>query len=163
MNEAGREQDQAGEHPRQVGEQEDVGAGPEHADPAGPPERGRDLLLLALALVIANEAIFTFYVIAEDSAALTAQMGRFALKSGMAYLTWQGFGLSRWILVFLVAAAVVAGPFALADAWQSGAPAFAVILTATFVAYIAAGWLLALSPDVSRFIAHRRREREQSP
>jgi uncharacterized membrane protein HdeD (DUF308 family) len=128
---------------------------------AAVPERGRDLLYLALALVMANEAVFTFFVIAQDSAALTAQLGRFALKAGLAYMTGQGFSIPRWVLVVLVAAAIVAGPFALADAWRSGDMGFTAILTATFLAYVAAGWLLVFSRDVSDFIRHRRFRRQQ--
>lgn len=139
----------------------DVPGAQQRISPGRFTERGRDLLLLALALVIINEAIFTFYVIAEDSAALTAQMGRFALKAGMAYMTWQGYAISRWILAFLVGAAIVAGPFALSDAFRSGNMIFTAILTATFVAYVASGWLLVFARDVADFITHRRYLREQ--
>jgi drug/metabolite transporter (DMT)-like permease len=123
---------------------------------AGPAaERGRDLALLALGIIIINEAIFTAYVLAQDRDALVAQAGRFALKAGMAYLTWQGFALSRWILVVLVAAAIIAAPWALADAYARGPLSFALILTATVAGYLVAGWLLALSADVSRFVRDR--------
>ncbi|CAN5641765.1 hypothetical protein BH23GEM9_BH23GEM9_06790 [soil metagenome] len=134
--------------------------GPEDESPPVD-ERGRDLTLLALGLVIVNEAIFTAYVVAQDQHALVAQMGRFALKAGLAYLTWQGFSLSRWVLVVLVGAAIIAAPWALADAYREGPPLFALILSLTVAAYVVSGWLLALSPAVARFIRHRARLRNR--
>jgi hypothetical protein len=120
-------------------------------------ERGRDLTLLALAIVIVNEAVFTGYIVlAQDQHVLVAQAGRFALKAGLAYLTWQGFMISRWVLVLLVAAAIVAGPWALADAFAAGVTASALILTLTVIGYVVAGWLLAFSPAVAGFIRQRR-------
>lgn len=118
-------------------------------------ERGRDLTLLALGLVIINEAVFTAYVVAQQPEALVAQAGRFALKAGMAWLTWQGFALSRWILVVLVGAALIAAPWALADAWSAGIDTYALVLAASVAAYGVAGWLLALSPDVARYVKQR--------
>jgi hypothetical protein len=124
-------------------------------------ERGRDLTLLALGLVIVNEAVFTAFVVAQDHDALVAQVGRFALKAGLAWLAWQGFALSRWILVALVAAAILAAPWALRDAFRDASPGFALLLSATVVAYVVAGWLLALSPDVSRFVRQRSEQRNR--
>lgn len=124
-------------------------------------EKGRDLTLLALAIIIINEAIFTGYVVTQDQDALVAQAGRFALKAGMAWLTWQGFTLSRWILVVLVAAAIVAAPWALIDAWRAGTFGFAAVMTATVAGYLVAGWLLAFSADVGRFIRQRAEARQR--
>jgi hypothetical protein len=118
-------------------------------------ERGRDLTLLALALIVINEGIFTAFVIAQDQDAIVAQAGRFALKAGLAWLTWQGFVISRWVLVLLVGAALLAAPWALRDAFAGGISPFALVLTATVAAYAAAGWLLAFSPHVSAFIRQR--------
>jgi hypothetical protein len=124
-------------------------------------ERGRDLTLLGLGLVIVNEAIFTAFVVAQDHDSLVAQIGRFALKAGLAWLTWQGFALSRWILVALVAAAIVAAPWALSDAFREASFGFALLLSVTVVAYVVAGWLLALSPAVSRFVRQRGEQRNR--
>jgi hypothetical protein len=134
---------------------EDAPSAPAETPLAEPDERGRDLTLLALAIVVVNEAVFTGFVLAEEPQALVAQAGRFALKAGLAWLTWQGFTVSRWILVVLVGAAIVAAPWALADAYGGGLSVTAVVITATVAAYVAAGWLLAFTPAVGRYIRYR--------
>jgi hypothetical protein len=120
-------------------------------------ERGRDLTLLALALVLVNEAIFTAQIVlAQEPNVLVAQAGRFAVKAGLAYMTWQGFALPRWLLAFLAAVAAAAGPWALRDAYAAGFGPWQAVLTATVVGYVAATWLLIGSRDVSAFLRHRR-------
>jgi hypothetical protein len=137
-------------------------------DPARAPggERGRDLTLLALALVLVNEAIFTAQIVlAQEPNVLVAQAGRFAVKAGLAYMTWQGFALPRWLLAFLAAVAAAAGPWALRDAYAAGFGPWQAVLTATVVGYVAATWLLIGSRDVSAFLRHRRdlRDRDVRP
>jgi hypothetical protein len=121
-------------------------------------ERGRDLTLLALAIVIVIEGAFALLTVlagAGDRLVLTA--GRFALITGMAYMTYQGFAVPRWVLVALVAfAGVVGGPVGIYIALTGGNVGQAVIAAVGMAGYVAAGWLLALSPAVAGFIRQRR-------
>lgn len=120
-------------------------------------ERGRDLTLLALAIVLTVEAAFLGAdVLAQGSHVLVRGAGRFALMSGLAYMTWQGFLVSRWVLVVLVGGAVVAAPWALGPALRGGVSGYALLHLAGAAGYLAAGLLLAASPAVGAFIRHRR-------
>jgi hypothetical protein len=126
---------------------------------AGPPpfaERGRDLLLLALGLVMLIEGLFAGVTIAGGHPAPVANVGRFALLAGMSYMTWQGFPVSRWILVVLAGVAALAGPSQVLQAVSGGRPLWAAVLAATVVGYAAASWLLAANRDVADYIEHRR-------
>jgi hypothetical protein len=130
---------------------------PPRRDPAPPTERGRDLALLALGLVMTVEAIFLVAdVLAQGQHVLVRGAGRFALMAGLAYMTWQGFMLSRWILVVLVAAAVAAAPWVLGTAFREGPAHLALLHAAGAAAYLAAGVLLAGARDVAAFLHHRR-------
>jgi hypothetical protein len=92
---------------------------------------------------------------AGDRLVLTA--GRFALITGMAYMTYQGFAVPRWVLVALVGfAGVVGGPVGIYIAVTGGNVGQAVIAAVGMAGYVAAGWLLALSPAVAGFIRQRR-------
>jgi hypothetical protein len=124
---------------------------------APPTERGRDLTLLALGLVMAVEGTFLVAdVLAQGQHVLVRGAGRFALMAGLCYMTWQGFALSRWILVILVAAAVAAAPWVLGAAFREGPASLALLHSAGAVAYLIAGVLLAGSGAVATFLRHRR-------
>lgn len=126
-------------------------------DPAPVSENGRDLTLLALALVMAVEAAFLAAdVVAQGTGVLVRGAGRFALMAGLAYMTWQGFVVSRWVLVALIAAAVVTAPWVIAETLQGGVSAWALLHVAGAAGYLAAGLLLAGSRPVATFIRHRR-------
>jgi hypothetical protein len=121
------------------------------------PERGRDLTLLALTLVLAVEAAFLASDVAtHGSQVLVRGAGRFALIAGLSYMTWQGFVVSRWVLVALVGAAVLFAPWALSGAFEGGVSAGAVLHIAGAAGYLVAALLLSVSGDVSAFIRHRR-------
>lgn len=124
------------------------------AAPDGFPERGRDLTLLALMLILAVEAAFLLLDLAQGGQ-LVRGAGRFALLSGLSYMTWQGFYFSRWVLVALVGAAVLFAPWAVAGAFQAGFAAGAVHAGGA-AGYLAGGLLLSASRDVSGFLRHRR-------
>jgi hypothetical protein len=124
------------------------------ATPGGFTERGRDLTLLALMLILAVEAAFLLLDLAQGGE-LVRGAGRFALLAGLSYMTWQGFQFSRWVLVALVGAAVAFAPWAVADAFRAGLTAGAVH-AAGAAAYLAGGLLLSFSRDVSSFLRHRR-------
>jgi hypothetical protein len=129
--------------------------------PNDPGELARDLTLLALAIVIVNEAIFTAHIVfAQEEHVLVAQAGRFAVRAGLAYMTWQGFAWSRWVLAILVAVPAVAGPWQLASAYADGVTPFALLLTATVIGYFAATWLLVGSRRVGAFLRYRRQLRD---
>jgi hypothetical protein len=142
----------------------------ERADspPAGQaplPERARDLTLLALGIIVINEAVLTAQIVVSgEENVLVAQAGRLAVKAGLAYMTWQGFGWPRWMLALLAAVAALTGPWALAHAWRDGATPWSLLLTVIVAGYFVATWLLVGSRTVSRFLAHRRelRDRETS-
>jgi hypothetical protein len=126
---------------------------------AGFTERGRDLTLLALAIVVIIEgalALLTVFAGAGDRLVLTA--GRFALITGMAYMTYQGFAVPRWLLVVLAGfAAVVGGPHGLHLAITAGSPGQAVLVAVSMTGYATAAWLLAGSPAVRAYLRYRRR------
>jgi hypothetical protein len=124
-------------------------------------EKGRDLLLLALALVMATEALFAAVTIAGGHPAPVANIGRFALLSGMSYMTWQGFPISRWILVLLTGVAALAGPAQVLQAVQAGSIRWALVLGATVVGYALSCYLLAANRDVAGYIVHRRHLRDR--
>ena len=121
--------------------------------PGGFPERGRDLTLLALTLVLAVEGTFLLLDLVQGGQ-LVRGAGRFALLSGLSYMTWQGFQFSRWVLVALVGAAIAFAPWALADAFQAGFTAGAVHAGGA-AGDLAGGLLLSFSRDVSSFLRHR--------
>jgi hypothetical protein len=124
-------------------------------------ERGRDFLMLALALVLFNEGLFAGIAIAGGHPAPVANLGRFTMLAAMAYMTWQGFPVSRWILVFLAAVAAVVGPTQVMQALQEGRTAGALLLALTVAGYVLAFILLAFNRDVATFIRHRRWLRDQ--
>jgi hypothetical protein len=124
------------------------------ATASGFTERGRDLTLLALMLILAVEAAFLLLDLAQGGE-LVRGAGRFALMAGLSYMTWQGFYFSRWVLVALVGAAVLFAPWAVAAAFQAGFTAGAVH-AAGAAGYLAGGVLLSVFGDVSAFIGHRR-------
>jgi hypothetical protein len=129
--------------------------------PSDPGELARDLTLLALAIVIVNEAIFTAQIVfAQEEHVLVAQAGRFAVRAGLAYMTWQGFTWSRWVLAILVAVPAVAGPWQLASAYADGVTPYALLITATVIGYFAATWLLVGSRRVGAFLRYRRELRD---
>jgi uncharacterized membrane protein len=134
--------------------------GQPHGSSSAPPvsERGRDLTLLALGLIVAIEGLFAALSVAWGlEGRLVLSMGRFALISGMAYMTWQGFAFPRWLLVALVAFAVIGGPIAVWSAMATGGVREALLPAFTMLGYAAAGALLVLSPEVRSFLAQRRR------
>jgi hypothetical protein len=154
------------ERPDGPADRDDPDGQADPADPADPAaalftERGRDLLLLALGIVLLNEAIFAAVAIARGHPAPVANLGRFTMLAAMSWMTWQGFAFSRWVLVILVAAAVLTGPGQLLHAWREETPLWAALLTLTVAGYILAGWLLAFDAGVSRAIRHRRILRER--
>lgn len=125
-------------------------------------ERGRDLTLLALAIVLAVEAAFLAAdVLAQGSHVLVRGAGRFALMAGLAYMTWQGFFMARWVLVLLIAAPVIAAPWIIGPILSDGAAGSVVLHTAGAAGYLVAGLLLAVYPDVASFLRHRRDLRER--
>jgi hypothetical protein len=130
-----------------------------HSDTAGFTERGRDLTLLALAIVLVIEGAFALLTVlagAGDRLVLTA--GRFALITGMAYMAYQGFAVPRWLLVALVGfAAVVGGPLGIHLALTAGNAGQAVLVAVSMAGYATAAWLLAGSPAVRAFLRYRRR------
>jgi hypothetical protein len=121
-------------------------------------ERGRDLTLLALALVLLVEAAFLVTdVLAQGQQVLVRGAGRFALLAGISWMTWQGFTVSRWILVAMLALFVAAAPLAIGAALSAGGSTGMLVLTAAGAAgYLAAGLLLAGSRDVAAFLRQRR-------
>jgi hypothetical protein len=122
-------------------------------------ERGRDLLLLALALIMVIEGLFAAVTIAGGHPAPVANIGRFALLAGLSYMTWQGFPVSRWILVLLAGVAALAGPWQVLEAISGGRPVWAAVLACTVAGYAAACWLLAAHRDVADYLAYRRHVR----
>ncbi|HSJ23324.1 MAG TPA: hypothetical protein VK929_01485 [Longimicrobiales bacterium] len=124
-------------------------------------ERGRDLLLLALALVLANEALFAGVTIAGGHPAPVANVGRFTMLAAMSYMTWQGFSISRWILVILAAVAAIVGPAQVLESLSAGRPLWAAVLALTGAGYALSFFLLAFQGDVARFIRHRRLLRDR--
>jgi hypothetical protein len=128
--------------------------------PAPPTELGRDLTLLALGLVMMVEGMFlTVDVVAHGQSVLVRGAGRFALMAGLCYMTWQGFAVSRWVLVVLIAAAVAAAPMVLGAALREG-PAFVLLHAGGAAGYLVAGVLLAGSGKVAGFLRHRRALRD---
>jgi 4-amino-4-deoxy-L-arabinose transferase-like glycosyltransferase len=124
--------------------------------PAPPTELGRDLTLLALGLVMVVEGVFlTVDVVAQGQSVLVRGAGRFALMAGLCYMTWQGFAVSRWVLVVLIAAAVAAAPVVLGAALREG-HAVALLHAGGAAGYLVAGVLLAGSGKVAAFLRHRR-------
>jgi hypothetical protein len=124
--------------------------------PDPPTELGRDLTLLALGLVMLVEGVFlTVDVVAQGQSVLVRGAGRFALMAGLCYMTWQGFAVSRWVLVVLIAAAVAAAPLVLGAAFREG-PALALLHAGGAAGYLVAGVLLAGSGKVAAFLRHRR-------
>jgi hypothetical protein len=122
-------------------------------------EKGRDLTLLALAIVVAVEGAFALYtVMAGAEGRLVLSAGRFALIAGLAYMTWQGFAFPRWILVVLVGFAVFGGPIALRMAASEGTTLQLLLLTVSVAGYAVTGWLLAFSAPVREFLSQRRRD-----
>jgi hypothetical protein len=119
-------------------------------------ERGRDLALLALAIVVVIEGVFAaLTVLADVEGRLVLSMGRFALISGLSYMTWQGFALPRWVLTVLAAFAVIGGPVAIHAAVQAGSTALALLAAVAMLGYAAAVALLVLSADVRAFLRQR--------
>jgi hypothetical protein len=121
-------------------------------------ERGRDLTLLALALVVTIEGLFaglTLFAGVEGRGVLS--LGRFALISGLAYMTWQGFAFPRWLLVGLAAVATIGGPIAVYAAVSSGNAGQAALAGFAMLGYAAAAALLVLSAAVREFVDQRRR------
>jgi hypothetical protein len=124
-------------------------------------ERGRDLMLLALALVVVVEGSFAAYAAVRAEGTLAAGAGRFALISGMSWMTWQGFAFSRWLLVVLAGFAAVGAPLAIRTAVQDGGMLEAMLMGVAGLGYAAAALLLAVSHDVGEYARARRRERDQ--
>jgi hypothetical protein len=131
---------------------------PETAGPAtGVTERGRDLTLLALGLFALVEGAFLVTDVAlQGMPVLVRGAGRFALIAGMSYMTWQGFAIPRWVLVVLAAAAVLAAPVVLRDAFSTGPFSLALLHAAGAAGYAVSGVLLAGSREVAAFLRHRR-------
>jgi hypothetical protein len=153
-------QHQPEERRRQNGSDlEDANASPEEL--ALFSERGRDLLLLALALVLMNEALFAGVAVAGGHPAPVANLGRFTMLAAMSYMTWQGFSISRWILVILAAVAALVGPSQILEAFAGGRPFWGLLLALTAAGYALAFYLLAFQGDVGRFIRHRHLLRER--
>jgi hypothetical protein len=124
---------------------------------AGVTERGHDLTLLALGLFVAVEGAFLVTdVMLQGTTVLVRGAGRFALIAGMSYMTWQGFAVSRWLLVVLAAAAVLAAPVVLRAAFSEGPVSLAVLHAAGAAGYAVSGVLLAGSREVAAFLRHRR-------
>jgi hypothetical protein len=118
-------------------------------------EQGRDLTLLALALVLINEGMYIAWAVFAEQIGFVAQAGRFTMLAAMCYMTWQGFTLSRWILILLVCAAILAAPLALSQALGSS-PFVAVLVVIGAAGYVVAAWLLIRSQPVAAFLRHRR-------
>lgn len=124
-------------------------------------ERGRDLLLLALALLLFNEALFAGVAITGGHPAPVANVGRFTMLAAMSYMTWQGFSISRWVLVILAVVAALVGPTQVVEALSGGRTLWAGVLALTAAGYALAFFLLAFQRDVSAFIRHRRLLRDR--
>jgi hypothetical protein len=135
------------------------GVAEESAGGTGSHERGRDLTLLALAIVVVIEGAFAaISVFSGPEGRLVLSLGRFALISGMSYMTWQGFAFPRWILVVLLAFAVIGGPVAVYAALTAGRVFQAAALALSMAGYAVAAVLLALSPAVRDFLAAQRQQ-----
>jgi hypothetical protein len=124
-------------------------------------ERGRDLLLLALGLILINEAIFAGVAVAGGHPAPVANLGRFTMLAAMSYMTWQGFSISRWILVILAVVAALVGPAQVIEAFSGGRPLWGLVLSLAAAGYALSFYLLAFQGHVARFIVHRRLLRDR--
>jgi hypothetical protein len=129
-------------------------------EPVGEPpinERGRDLTLLALAIVVIIEGAFAIITVSGASEGrLVLAIGRFALISGLSFMTWRGFAVPRWLLVFLTAVAAIGGPIAVSQAMDAGSTIDMVVASVAMIGYATSALLLAFSRHVREFLQQRR-------